>query len=264
MAFFPDVSPGDKFKPNALLSNNVRHIVNALNGFNSKPVLASGGMIRIQVWNNSGSTLSAGTAVNFSDSGDLCGEAIPAIKLKDTEKPWGVLVNQLKTKAIGSCILCGPAQVSLSGSGDYAAPTTSNPAVFTRGATGAPVIFASGGKGVILLGAVAQDSIYDGPFSLSYDTEKKQLKVSAGFANMNGEWKDVPEKTLSPSTGTVCICSTLGDDGKWTAPEIKVSTPGQYAFPIGSCKVSGESVTVCSYRVPVAIFLVSDVCSTTE
>lgn len=263
MAFFPDVSPGDKFRPNALLSNNVRHIVNALNGFNGKPVMATGGMIRIQVYNNSGSTLTAGTAVNFADSGSLCGEAVPAIKLKDTEKPWGVLVNQLKSKAIGSCILCGPAQVSLTGSGDYAAPTTSNPSVFTRGATGAPVIFASDGKGVILLGAIAQD-VYDGPFAVSYDTEKKQLKVNAGYANMNGEWKDVTEKTLTASTGTVCVCSTLGDDGKWTAPEIKVSTPGQYAYPIGSCKVSGESVTVCSFRVPVAIFLVADVCSTTN
>ena len=263
MAFFPDVSPGDKFKPNALLSNNVRHIVNALNGFNGKPVMATGGMIRIQVYNNSGSTLTAGTAVNFADSGSLCGEAVPAIKLKDTEKPWGVLVNLLKSKAIGSCILCGPAQVSLTGSGDFAAPTTSNPSVCTRGATGAPVIFAGDGKGVVLLGAIAQD-IYDGPFALSYDTEKKQLKVNAGYANMNGEWKNVAEKTLTASTGTVCVCSTLGDDGKWTAPEIKVSTPGQYAYPIGSCKVSGESVTVCSFRVPVAIFLVADVCSTTN
>ena len=263
MAFFPDVSPSDKFKPNALLSNNVRHIVNALNGFNGKPVMATGGMIRIHVYNNSGSTLTAGTAVNFADSGSLCGEAVPAIKLKDTEKPWGVLVNQLKSKAIGSCILCGPAQVSLTGSGDFAAPTTSNPSVFTRGATGAPVIFAGDGKGVVLLGAIAQD-IYDGPFALSYDTEKKQLKVNAGYANMNGEWKNVAEKTLTASTGTVCVCSTLGDDGKWTAPEIKVSTPGQYAYPIGSCKVSGESVTVCSFRVPVAIFLVADVCSTTN
>ena len=263
MAFFPDVSPGDKFKPNALLSNNVRHIVNALNGFNGKPVMATGGMIRIQVYNISGSTLTAGTAVNFADSGSLCGEAVPAIKLKDTEKPWGVLVNLLKSKAIGSCILCGPAQVSLTGSGDFAAPTTSNPSVFTRGATGAPVIFAGDGKGVVLLGAIAQD-IYDGPFALSYDTEKKQLKVNAGYANMNGEWKNVAEKTLTASTGTVCVCSTLGDDGKWTAPEIKVSTPGQYAYPIGSCKVSGESVTVCSFRVPVAIFLVADVCSTTN
>ena len=227
MAFFPDVSPGDKFKPNALLSNNVRHIVNALNGFNGKPVMATGGMIRIQVYNNSGSTLIAGTAVNFAESGSLCGEAVPAIKLKDTEKPWGVLVNQLKAKAIGSCILCGPAQVSLTGSGDFAAPTTSNPSVFTRGATGAPVIFAGDGKGVVLLGAIAQD-IYDGPFALSYDTEKKQLKVNAGYANMNGEWKNVAEKTLTASTGTVCVCSTLGDDGKWKTrryPEGMVRRP---------------------------------------
>jgi len=263
MAFFPDVSPGDKFKPNALLSNNIRHIVNALNGFNSKPVMASGGMIRIQVYNNSDSTLTAGTAVNFADGGSLCGEAVPAIKLKDTEKPWGVLVNQLKAKAIGSCILCGPAHVSLTGSGDFAAPTTSNPAVFTRGATGAPVIFAGDGKGVVLLGAIAQD-IYDGPFAISYDAEKKYLKVKAGYGNFNGEWMDIPEKTLPVSNGTVCVCSTLGDDGMWTMPEIRVSTPGRYAYPIGSCKVSGTSVTVCSFRVPVAIFLVSDVCSVTN
>ena len=90
MAFFPDVSPGDRFKPNALLSNNVRHIVNALNGFNGKPVMATGGMIRIQVYNNSGSTLTAGTAVNFSDSGSLCGEAVPAIKLKVLAKALGL------------------------------------------------------------------------------------------------------------------------------------------------------------------------------
>ena len=263
MAFFPDVQHGEKFTPNALLSNNIRHIVNALNGFTARPVTAAGGMIRIQVYNDSGATLAAGTAVNFSGKGSLCGEAVPAIKLKDTEKPWGVLVYPLKAKSIGSCILCGPAQVSLTGSGDFAAPTASNPSVFTRGATGAPVIFADGSKGVVLLGAIAQD-IYDGPFAVSYDTEKKQLKINAGYANMNGEWKEIAEKTVSPSSGTVCVCSKLGDDGKWTEPEIKVAEPDQYAYPIGSCKVSGESVSVCSFRTPVAVFLVSDICSTTD
>ena len=134
----------------------------------------------------------------------------------------------------------------------------------TRGATGAPVIFAGeSGKGVVLLGAIAQD-VYDGPFAISYDTEKKQLKVNAGYLNRNGEWKDVARKELAASTGTVCVCTTLGSDGKWTDAEIKISTPGQYVFPIGSCKVEGESVTFCSFRVPVAIFLVSDVCSSTN
>ena len=80
----------------------------------------------------------------------------------------------------------------------------------------------------------------------------------------NGEWKDVAATELSPSSGTICVCTSLGDDGKWTEAEVKISTPGQYAFPIGSCKVDGESVTFCAFRVPVAIFIVSDVCSTTN
>ena len=29
MSFYPDVSPGDPFKPNARLSNDIRHLVNA-------------------------------------------------------------------------------------------------------------------------------------------------------------------------------------------------------------------------------------------
>ena len=78
MAYFPDVSAGDTFIPNALLSNNVRRLVNTLNGFNAKPMLATGGMIRIQVYNNSSSVLKSGCAVNFSENGQLCDDAVPA------------------------------------------------------------------------------------------------------------------------------------------------------------------------------------------
>lgn len=264
MAYFPDVSRGQEFQPNSVLSNNVRHLVNSMNGFQSVGLLgANGGIVRIQVYNNSSAEIPAGTAVNFSESGSLCGDAVPCEKLKDTAKPWGVTVLKLAAKEMGDCVISGPAQVTLSGSGDYAQPSTSSPSTFTRGATGAPVIFSGGGKGVILLGAISQD-IYNGPFALSYDTESKKLKISAGYLNRNGEWLDVAAKELSPSTGTVCVCTTLGSNGSWTTPEIKISTPGQYAYPIGSCKVSGESVTVCSFRVPVAIFMVSDLCSTTN
>ena len=264
MAFHPDVSRGQAFQPSALLSNDVRHMVNAMNGFQNAGILgANGGIVRIQVYNNTGSEFPAGTAVNFSESGSLCGDAVPCEPLKDTAKPWGVTVLKLAAKEMGDCVISGPAQVSLTGSGDYAQPSTSTPSAFTRGATGAPVIFASGGKGMILLGAIAQD-IYDGPFALSYDTETKKIKIAAGYLNRNGEWLDVAAKEISPSTGTVCVCTTLGNDGSWTTPEVQISTPGQYAYPIGSAKVSGESVTVCSFRVPVAVFIVADVCSTTN
>ena len=259
MAFFPDVSPGDEFKPNALLSNNLRHLVNAMDGFGAKPLAATGGMIRIQVYNNTAAAIIAGTAVNFSESGELCDSAVPAEPLKDAAKPWGVAVNDLAPQALGSCIVCGPVTVSLSGSGDYAMPSTSNPATFTRGATGSPVIFASGGKGVILLGAAPQDS-YDGPFALSYDTESKQLKVKDGYLSRNGEFKKVAETELAPQNGTVCVCSAIDDEGNWSEPEVKFSEPGQFSYPLGNCKTGGESVAVCSFRVPVAILLAVKEC----
>lgn len=265
MAYFPDVSRGQDFQPNSVLSNNVRHLLNSMNGFQNCGILGTnGGIVRIQVYNNSGAEIPAGTAVNFVEGGSLCGDAIPCVKLTDEAKPWGVTALKLAAKEMGDCVISGPAQVTLSGSGDYAQPSVSSPSTFTRGATGAPVIFSGGGgKGMILLGAISQD-IYDGPFALAYDTKARKVTVTAGYLNRNGEWLGVAEANFSPSSGTVCVCTTLGSDGAWTAPEVRVTTPGQYAFPIGSVKVSDESVTVCPFRIPVAIFMVSDVCSTTN
>lgn len=263
MAYFPDVTRGEPFKPNALLSNNLRRLVNAMNGFDAKPLAATGGMVRIQIYNNTGSAINAGTAVGFNSDASMCGDAIPAEPLKDVAKPWGVTVSRLESKAVGSCIISGPAAVNVSGSGDFAAPSTANPTIFTRGAIGSPIIFAADGKGVILLGANAQDS-YNGPFALSYDTEAKKLKVKSGYMSRNGDFVTVAEKMLAPQTGTICACSNLDSNGNWSVPEIKFATPDKNNFPVGSCEVKGESVTVCAFRVPVAILILAEVCNSTN
>lgn len=264
MAFFPDVTKGQPFKPSALLENNVRHMVNSLDGFqNGRIAGAHSGVVRIQVYNASSGEIPAGCAVNFKSAAALCGDAVPCEPIKDIAKPWGVAVSKLAARQMGDCIISGPATVAVSGNGDYAQPSTGSPAIFMQGASGSPVLFSRGGKAVINLGASTQDT-YDGPFALSYDAESKKLKVAAGYLNCNGEWVEVAKKELPPSMGTVCVCTTIGSDGSWTTPEVKVATPGQYAFPVGSCKVSGESVTVCSFRVPVAIFIAADICSATN
>lgn len=263
MAYFPDVSKGDKFKPNTLLSNNVRRIVNSVNGFKSPGVTGThSGMVRIQVYNNTSSSIAAGTAVNFSDSAQMVGNAVPAEPLKDPAKPWGVVTQLLKAKAMGDCIISGPATVTVSGTGDYAEPSKDKPAVFTRGTTGAPVIFASATKAVINLGASSQQDLYDGPFAMSYDAEKKKLTVAMGYCLRNGDFDNVAKKELTPATGTVCVNSTMNSDGSWTTPEIKFATPSAANYPVGNCKVTGETVAFCSYRVPVAIFIVTAICDT--
>lgn len=108
-------------------------------------------------------------------------------------------------------------------------------------------------------GDVASADIYDGPFALSYDTETQKIKIAAGYLSRNGEWVDVVAKELTPSTGIICVNSILGN-GEWTAPDIKFTTPDRNNYPIGKCKLEGESVTLCSFRVPVAIILVSAEC----
>ena len=259
MAFFPDVNRGDIFKPNALLSNNIRHFLNALNGFDAKSVAATGGMLRIQVYNCSKNLIKEGTAVNFPEENDMCENAVPAVPMTDPNKVWGVLINPLEPDQIGSCIICGPVKVKITGTGTYAIPTVDDPSVFIRGTVGYPLIFTSGKEGLLLHGASTQD-VYNGPFALSYDPEKELITVAPGYINRNGDWKETKEYMLKPENGFLCIHTKLDENGVWTEPEIQITTPGLYTYPIGQCIVEEESVAVSSFRVPVAIFMVTEVC----
>ena len=263
MAFYSDVKPGEEFKPSATLSNDIRHFLNGLNGFCGNPFGANGaGTVRIQAYNATGSEIKAGTAVNFDESKQMSGDAVPIRVFTDFWKPWGVVTQRLMANEIGDCFISGPVTVALSGSGDYARPAAGNPSVFTRGGEGAPVLYGNGGRGVVNLGS-GMPGNYDGPFAISYDAESGRLRVNAGYLTRNGEFLVVPSAEIEPETGLVCVCSTL-EDAEWTEPEIKVAVPDKYSYPVGSCRTEGEgeamSVSVCSFRVPVAILIDTAVC----
>ena len=267
MAFYGDVTPGEEFRPSAALSNDIRHLLNGLNGFGGNPFGANGaGTVRIQAYNATGGEIKAGTAVNFDDAKPMSGDAVPMKAFTDPKRPWGVVTQKLAEKEVGDCFISGPVTVALSGSGDYAQPTAGNPSVFTRGAEGAPVLYGSSGRGVVNLGAGTPEN-YDGPFALSYDSEKRKLKVKAGYLTRNGEFLAVPEAELEPQTGTVCVKTELAD-GEWSEPEILFETPSQFCYPVGHARTQGGgeemSVSVCSYRVPVAVFLAAKICSEEE
>lgn len=161
MGFWPDVRKGDKVQHNALLENNVRHLINSLNGFGAGSHRStSNGVVRIQIWNASGEPISPGQPVAFDNTKPLCGDAVPAVKVTDTKKPWGVCVKHLPVNSIGDCIVAGPASVPLTGgSGDYAAPVVTGTG-FTRSETGSARVLYAGtdGKGIILLAGGAGDN----------------------------------------------------------------------------------------------------------
>lgn len=265
MAFYGDVLPGDEFRPSASLSNDIRHFLNGLNGFHGNQVGSNGaGTVRIQVYNATGETLDAGTAVNFDNGRRMVDDAVPAKRFSDPKNPWGVVTQMLKANEMGDCFISGPVRVKVSGSGDYAQPTAASPSTFTRGSEGAPVLYSNGGNAVINLGAGTPEN-YDGPFALSYDSEKQMLKIRDGYLSRNGELLAVTGIELSPENGLVCVYSELDSEtGEWSVPEIKFGTPDKYTYPIGKCKVEGsgdtQSVSVCSFRVPVAILIDTATC----
>ena len=233
----------DNFIPGSL-----RHIVNSLNGFQGGGVIGSAsGIVRVKVYCLS-SELAAGTAVNFSDKGEFCEDAIPCEKLTDPARPWGVIVQRIAPAAIGECIISGPATVKISGSsGAYARPSKSDPLIFQRDSTGAQILFASGNTAVINLGAT--DSGYSGPFAVTAD-QNNHIKVRPGFCVINLKEHFVVETTLPVSRSGYVILESRYDGSNPSTPEIKFETnrPEQkkemVAIVIATVSVLDDNISV--------------------
>jgi len=156
MGFYSDVKPGESFRPSASLSNDVRHLLNRLNGFGGgvNPAAAPG-IVRIPVYNSTSAVLSEGKAVSIDISGVIAGECYPAIAYSDTMPCYGVLAKDLNPAEVGDCILSGLAVVQISSTpatGNYATPGTGG--VFVRGDEGVPIVNVSSTSAVVMLGAV--------------------------------------------------------------------------------------------------------------
>lgn len=260
MPFFPDVTQGDRFMPSASLDNSVRRMVNALNGFQSGAIVGQASRaITIPVYNNTASTIIAGTAVCFTADGDICENIIPAEPIADVTKPWGVLISTLTPQAIGDCVISGPVTVTVTGIGDHAQPNPSSPAVFDCISGGVPILFTSNNQALINLGATNSPS---GTFGVT--AVEGLLNIAEGWLNRNGEWLTIPKVTgVTPETGWLCICSTI-ENGNWTYPQIKIATPAADAYPIAEIKVEDNSITIRQLPVVVATINLAKPCPMAE
>ncbi len=255
--FHKNYHKGETYRHTAARENDISMALNQMCGFRLNGQSASSsGIVRISCYNSTSGKLPSGSAVTFSESASLCGDSVPVEKCSDDQKPWAVLENSLEPNKIGSAIVAGCAIVNVSGSAlDYIVPDTQNPGTFKFSDTGtARVLFSGDSKCIVLLGVGTNDS-YDGPFAVSFDSESGNLKISSGYINCNGTFSSVPAVELTPQTGTLCAYSEIGEDGVWSAPVVKFSEPDKYNYPVGSCKVNGNSVSFCCYRVPVAFII---------
>lgn len=120
MPFFPDVNAGDPFVPNARLSNEVRHIVNRMNGFLSGTITAgkTTGSLCIKGYNpTSDETIAAGNVVIIPE-GPIVEDAFPVATMIDGEyhmlvDSWGIAQEKIGPKQVGSVLVMGAAIVPI-------------------------------------------------------------------------------------------------------------------------------------------------------
>lgn len=152
---FPLVQPGDKFKPSAKLSNEVRKLINSVNGFGAGVNAGkNNSVIRVPVYNASNTVIPAGCAVSLVLDGAIRGDAYPAVIFSEGDICWGVCQTAIDPGKCGDCILSGIAAVPISGgtAGTFVKPVDDGYFVLDE-EEGAPLINISGGTiGVALLG----------------------------------------------------------------------------------------------------------------
>lgn len=262
MAYFPDVAPGDPFRPDAQLSNAVRGMVNARNRSSAGGQQASSSDSLV-IWNASSNQIEAFSAINFPEGETFLGEAVPAVPLFDETIPWGVSLGNIPPGGIGNCAVSGTVEVKCSGSGRMALPSPDSPHVFKLGEEGERVLYSGNGKAVLLLAGGGYS--WNGPFALRYDAAAGEIAVSAGYLQRNGEFITVPETRLAPESGTICVSSRL-EERQWTDPEIVFSEPDALHYPIGKCTLREYgspprvSVVLDSFHVTVAVILNTGAC----
>lgn len=251
MGYFPDVLPGENFVPSALLSNNLRRMVNTLDGFKAGRVsVLSGGQVKIQVYNAINKDIEASSAVNFVQGGAFSDTAIPACPLIDETKPWGIVPQLLSASQIGDCIISGPVLVQANGSGDFALPSRDNPAIFQLGSSGEKVLFASEGKALLNLGATRE---YEGPFKVSYSKEEGEATVKGGYFFVNLASFQIGEKTVPVTSSGFVLLSCFYAGESISSPEISFAQ----SLPLPEykkCDVALAKITISGSYVNVEQF----------
>jgi len=213
MGNYPDVVPGDKVSFNANRENEINRMLNAGGGFKDGIVLGkTTPQVRIQVWNDTNSTLIAGQIVQIKITGStMCGEAFPCDVFRgDPDVPFGVLTKLLDANEMGDCVLSGLATVELSGgtAGNYAKPLINGKA--TRGDEGLRILNISGGtNAIVLLGeyhyaAGTNVTISGMTINCSGGTAGAGVtSISAGTDNV----------TIDPASGTGDVTISVEDGG---------------------------------------------------
>lgn len=117
-------------------------------------------------------------------------------------------------------------------------------------------------------GNTGAQTVYHGPFALSFSEDGKRILIAPGYANVNGEFISVTEGSINledvtKSVDGVLICLHVvknTDTGKLETPELCIAAPDAEHWPLGRIRFKDESWSLDQFYTVVAVFLFAEEC----
>ncbi len=111
-------------------------------------------------------------------------------------------------------------------------------------------------------------TVYHGPFALSFSEDGNRILIAPGYANVNGEFFSVPEGSIdleevTKSEDGVLICLHIvknTDTGQLETPEHGIAEPDAEHWPLGRIRFKDESWSLDQFYTAVAVFLFAEEC----
>jgi len=263
MAFHPLVKPGDPFKPNAALSNDVRRLINGIQSFSAgKSDAQYFGPVRIHCWNSGSSTIQPGVFCCPDPSAQFHDSIVP-VTIDDTSSGsvW-IAVSQIEPGKVGECsvrgIFCVPVD-NASSSGFFAGPVVGSDSVRLDSVSGFPILLLAPDKSKALIELSSIQQQYQGSFPVTLNDDQS-LKVGPGYLSRNGKIELLSGKdNIQPQSGILCVTSKISGDS-WTTPTFSFTKVENTSYPIAEITVYGDEVSIRQFPVSVAVILETQTC----
>lgn len=266
MAFYPSVHPGDPFKPNAALSNDVRRLINGHNAFSAGSAQSDYfGPVRIHCWNSGSRPIQPGIFCSLDSAAPFHDSIVP-VTIDDTSSSYTILiaVSQIEPGQVGECsvrgIFCVPV-ADTAGSGKFAAPVIGSDFVRMDYISGFPVLLLAPdkSKALIELSSIMPQQ-YRGSFPVTINDDQT-LKVGSGYLSRNGKISLVSgADRIQPQSGTLCVTSKISGDS-WTTPTFGFAKVDSTSYPIAQISViSNDSIDIRQFPISVAVILETQTC----
>lgn len=261
---FPKVQKGQRFQPSASMHNAVVDMLNKTNGMLAgEQKSGNQNMVRVSVKNNTETALASGSPVALSGC-SLDDMIFEVRKVQKTDTVVAVIVNTIEPNKVGSAVLVGVAAVKVKGEQKpFVLPKYDTYEWQYQPAGGFPVLCKAGGTSIILVSQNVGATSSGGHdlFWASYDAEKKNIRVTGGYANCNGDWFNPQSVTeLAPKEGIICLCAEADEArGKYKQPKIDYAEPSAANYPLARVTIETNAdgkkeqiVSIMNYGVSTA------------